>query len=483
MKKILSLVLSIIIIFAFCTTVSAENDYGNAYDAILQSLLNYDERIDISSYRLPASEFENGFESFIRNHTELFYVDRGCMYSQNGAGNVVYILFDYIYTPEEFAEISAYLSSEANRIISLMPKNLSDTEKALFLHDYICLNFEYDCIVDMAEGTYYVDTENCIYDYPTMLMTGRGVCEAYSSLYKFLLEKVGIESRIVTSLGIVHAWNEIKLGDSWYYVDVTWDDPIPDTTNRALHKYFLLSENAFLSDGKHLVKVSETSGYKDFTADHPCTDTRYDNLSWHSVNKGICIADGGAYVLADVSTGVFAINKLDIENGDVQTVKTVDSLWYGSSRKNSYYQVNFSALIPFKGKIIFNTYSGINCFDPLTGTVTETFVPDISGGIFEIYKKDGKLYYGVTDNGYTNLDYSSTGLAASAGIVYGDCDKNGAFDSDDLIYACQLYAGMITLSDVSLIDVDGSGAFDASDLIFMCQRNAELITVWPGEIE
>ena len=482
MKKILSLVLSIIIIFAFCAAVSAESAYGDVYDAILRSLLNYDERIDISSYRLPVSEFEDGFETFIRNHTELFYVDRGCMYSQNGAGNVVYILFDYIYTPEECAEISAYLSSEADRIISLMPKDLSDTEKALFLHDYICVNFEYDCIVDTEAGTYYVDAENCIYDYPTMLMEGRGVCEAYSSLYKFLLEKVGIESRIVTSLGIVHAWNEIKLGDSWYYVDVTWDDPIPDTANRALHKYFLLSENAFLSDGKHLVKISETSGYKDFTAEYPCDDTRYDNLSWHNIGEAICIAEGGAYALADVGTGVFAINKLDIETGDVWTVKTVDAIWYGTSKKTTIYSVNFSTLVPFKGKMIFNTYSGIYCFDPLTGTITETFTPDIDGGIFEIYKKDGKLYYGVTDSGYTNLDYSSLGLAASAGIIYGDFDKNGVYDSADLIFACQLDAGIIASSDNLLIDVDDSGAFDSADLILMCQYDAGIITVWPGEL-
>lgn len=72
--------------------------------------------------------------------------------------------------------------------------------------------------------------------------------------------------------------------------------------------------------------------------------------------------------------------------------------------------------------------------------------------------------------------------AASAGIIYGDFDKNGVYDSADLIFACQLDAGIIASSDNLLIDVDDSGAFDSADLILMCQYDAGIITVWPGEL-
>lgn len=40
-----------------------------------------------------------------------------------------------------------------------------------------------------------------------------------------------------------HSWNIVQIGGSWYYVDVCWDDPIPDFTDRPVrHKYFNVSK-------------------------------------------------------------------------------------------------------------------------------------------------------------------------------------------------------------------------------------------------
>lgn len=111
----------------------------------------------------------------------------------------------------------------------------SDYEKALALHDWLIGNTAYD-----TSYTYY-GSEG-------VLFHGLGVCNAYTLTYSRMLSAVGISSITVsgtatdknsgTSGG--HAWTLVKLDGSWYHVDTTWDDPIPD--GRERHTYFCLTD-------------------------------------------------------------------------------------------------------------------------------------------------------------------------------------------------------------------------------------------------
>lgn len=76
-------------------------------------------------------------------------------------------------------------------------------------------------------------------------------------------------------------------------------------------------------------------------------------------------------------------------------------------------------------------------------------------------------------------------VKAAADIVLGDFDGDNEFTSDDLIYACQLDANLITATEAQLaaLDVDGDGSFTSDDLIYMCQYDAGVITVWPADAE
>lgn len=59
-----------------------------------------------------------------------------------------------------------------------------------------------------------------------------------------MLSLVGIDSELVDSNSMNHMWNKVHIGNAWYNVDVTWDDPINDRPGHAQHTYFLLSDNA-----------------------------------------------------------------------------------------------------------------------------------------------------------------------------------------------------------------------------------------------
>ena len=84
---------------------------------------------------------------------------------------------------------------------------------------------------------------------------------------------------------------------------------------------------------------------------------------------------------------------------------------------------------------------------------------------------------------YTDLSLYPLWTPEVTELVSGDFDGDGFFTSADLIYACQLDAGIITedAGNVKAIDVDGDGSFTSADLIFMCQYDAGIISVWPKD--
>lgn len=118
---------------------------------------------------------------------------------------------------------------------------MTDLEKALVLHDYLVREVDYDPGDDMG-------------NYPAVSYTTTGVfvnriavCAGYATAYSQLLSEVGIESCIVSSDSMNHAWNMICLDGSWYHVDVTWDDPSNMRGGFVYHHYFLRSDSEFLS--------------------------------------------------------------------------------------------------------------------------------------------------------------------------------------------------------------------------------------------
>ena len=58
------------------------------------------------------------------------------------------------------------------------------------------------------------------------------------------MDMLGIENYTLsgTAGNQQHIWNVIKLGDDWYQVDVTWDDPVGSPSEYIDHGYFNISD-------------------------------------------------------------------------------------------------------------------------------------------------------------------------------------------------------------------------------------------------
>ena len=89
--------------------------------------------------------------------------------------------------------------------------NGSEYEKALWLHDWLLEQLEYDNSLKWSSSE-------------SALTRGLGTCQAYESAYSKLLSAAGIENSETRDTYDGHTWNAVKLDGDWYQVDCTWDD-------------------------------------------------------------------------------------------------------------------------------------------------------------------------------------------------------------------------------------------------------------------
>ena len=109
--------------------------------------------------------------------------------------------------------------------------NGSEYEMALYLHDWLLDQLEYDNSLKWSSAE-------------SALTRGLGTCQAYESAYAILLSAAGIENAETRDTYDGHTWNAVKLDGEWYQVDCTWDDTSDnfygDLDQR--HLYFCLTD-------------------------------------------------------------------------------------------------------------------------------------------------------------------------------------------------------------------------------------------------
>ena len=192
---------------------------------------------------------------------------------------------------------------------SSTPRQKSDT-----IYEYITDNVVYDY------DTLYDDDYTLKYTTYAALMNGTAVCQGYATLYYRLARECGLETRVVTgkSLGENHAWNIVKMGDYYYYLDSTWD------AGETEYDYYLLGSTNFTTD-----HTPEDKYFKaEFTQKYPISATDYD-LSDDGVSK---------YYEYDVYMGKAIVTKYTGDESDVIVPATLNGYPVERIGKKVFYQ-------------------------------------------------------------------------------------------------------------------------------------------------
>ena len=116
--------------------------------------------------------------------------------------------------------------------------DMTETEKLRALHDVLVRLCTYD--LETAEQD-APDGAAAPFAADGALLDHKAVCAGYGRAFAMLCEAVGIETVYVASEEMNHGWNAVRLDGTTYYIDCTFDDPVPDRGEYVSEQYFLLT--------------------------------------------------------------------------------------------------------------------------------------------------------------------------------------------------------------------------------------------------
>ena len=129
------------------------------------------------------------------------------------------------------------IDKELDRIIVELKINNypSISDKIRVYHDYIANKNSYDQeMANTGKSKYHSNTAI------GPLFEGKAICDGYSDALALFLNKLGIENIKITNDD--HVWNAVRINNTWYHIDLTWDDPIyTNGGNLTIHDYFMIT--------------------------------------------------------------------------------------------------------------------------------------------------------------------------------------------------------------------------------------------------
>ena len=320
------------------------------------------------------------------------------------------ISLSYLFSGSEYTEKYSEYSAMLDEILSGVDYSWSEEEKALYLHDYLAVRFDYD-----YPAYYGAVTRNNKEQYSAygMLKNGLAVCEGYSELYAKLLNRLGIETQLVTSDELRHAWNIVRINGSRYFVDVAWDDSFLGYKGIVKHDNFLRTAEE-MKNCNH-----ETEDWKDVFGNSLYNIEVPDNFSsafWLGTKKAIKRYDNGWLAMVGTVKATKAeLYKYDGGTHSVLSSKTLASLpssasmWFVWGNDRSYWTESFNILEVTGGTAYYSTPTAIYAIcNGKSIRVYELNASEKSTGyIYGMYAEEGKLYYGL-DTERHNVDMSGT---------------------------------------------------------------------------
>ena len=206
------------------------------YDQIYNCIINFDDAVTLVTN--DENVLNAAYEAMTADYGDLFWIS-GYQYNTYTSGDeVVRLEFLPKYTMSEDQKnvYQASVEQISNQWLSGISQSASDYEKAKYVFETLIENVDYD--VNSQEN------QNIL----SVFLYNKTVCQGYADAAWYLLDKLGINSVVITGTANNenHAWNLVYLDGAYYYMDVTWGNSKylnqnNDTTKRVNYAYMALT--------------------------------------------------------------------------------------------------------------------------------------------------------------------------------------------------------------------------------------------------
>jgi hypothetical protein len=209
---------------------------GYGEERVRNALDMFDDGERIVVINRCSSEDLNHLVDRVYDEPRLFWVDM--KYNALSIGDVSVVALREKYDDIENKRV--LIDDAASSVIdSVISSDMKEYDKVLAIHDWICENITY--------GAGKNDSDQDIYG---ALVLRRAMCAGYAEAFAYLLDKVGIESQVISGDSInkygesvPHAWNIVYIDDEPYYFDVTWNDD--DKSGETTYDWFGVTSEDF----------------------------------------------------------------------------------------------------------------------------------------------------------------------------------------------------------------------------------------------
>lgn len=172
---------------------------------------------DIMS-KVNADDFWKAYYAVLADHPEIFWVGSSAQIKESGlTKEVVSYSFETTVPTEARASMKENLEAAADGCIMQISADATDYQKIKYVYEYLIDTVEY------SSGS--ADSQNI----QSALLYRASVCAGYSKAFQYILNRMGLFCTYVTGTikdGGDHGWNMVRIGGNYYYVDVTWGDPV-----------------------------------------------------------------------------------------------------------------------------------------------------------------------------------------------------------------------------------------------------------------
>lgn len=217
----------------------------NTYHAIKTGLQSLAPSFQIP--RLEHKELADVFFMVRLDNPEIFYSTTFKYKFYQDSGNAEMIP-EYMFEKSKIQDHQKAMKSRVEKLARPAMK-MSEQEKLLYIHDFICQNVYYDKLKKAYS-----------HEIIGPLGQGVGVCEGIAKSVKILCDALGIWCIIALSeanpeqgIKYRHAWNVVRVNGKYYHLDATFDNSLGKKLNLIRYDYFCLNDKQLFRDHQPLV--------------------------------------------------------------------------------------------------------------------------------------------------------------------------------------------------------------------------------------
>lgn len=154
-------------------------------------------------------EVENIVAAVSYDHPELFWMDNSFSYEYIGDDICVRVQLEFNETINDIEHARERFERVSKEIVDEASKLDTDYEKEKYVYQFLRDTTEYDEHAEVNQSAY------------SAIVNGKSVCAGYARAFQYLMTQLKVPTYYCAGTSDGHAWNIIKLEQSYFNVDVT----------------------------------------------------------------------------------------------------------------------------------------------------------------------------------------------------------------------------------------------------------------------